>query len=192
VCGSGDSFDDDLIIYCDKCNVATHETCYAVKRVPAGAWLCDPCAAVLDTAALGCPACPAKGGALKRTRGGQWGGWSHVVCTMFLPETGFLRPAELGEAAGFDLIPVARRKLKCALCPAALRASGAKLQCHHGKCAKAFHPTCALRHGLALELHDGTGNRVYCEAHRPGGPRPSAAAQPHVAGKAGKKRKSRG
>lgn len=191
VCGQEESFDDDLILFCDSCNIGVHETCYAVRRVPKGEWLCDPCAAGLDPQALACPACPNRGGALKRTRKGLWGGWSHVVCTVFLPETGFLQPETLGDAAGFDLIPEARKRLKCSICAdAKLKASGSKVQCHHGKCTKAFHVTCAMKRRLVLELSD-EGNFVFCDAHAPGKLASQELDRKRQATKGRKKRRSR-
>lgn len=35
VCQDGDFTDDNLIIYCDKCDVAVHQGCYSVMKVPA-------------------------------------------------------------------------------------------------------------------------------------------------------------
>jgi len=188
VCGEEESFEDNLILFCERCGVGVHQWCYAVRRVPADEWLCDPCAAELDVAALECPGCPVRGGAFKRTREGLWGGWAHVVCTLFLPETGFLKPETFTDAAGFDLIPPARKKLKCSLCKGAERkASGAKIQCHHKKCPRAFHVPCAMAAGLHLEIRD-EGNLAFCAAHTPGGSGGTPAAKPSAAKK---RRKSR-
>ena len=35
VCQDGDFTDDNLILYCDKCDVAVHQGCYSVMNVPA-------------------------------------------------------------------------------------------------------------------------------------------------------------
>ena len=103
-------------------------------------------------------------GAFKCTNEGKWRGYAHVLCTMYLPETGFLEPSTLSRAAGFDLIEQARRGLRCGLagCPDAR--AGAKVQCAFGKCAKAFHVTCAAREGLHMDL--GT-HSIFCKAHTP-------------------------
>ena len=170
VCGEEDSFEDNPIVLCDRCDLAVHQNCYGVHRLPQGEWLCDPCAAGETTSTLGCPGCPRKGGALKRTRDGEWGGWAHVVCTLFLPETGFLEPEALDRAAGFDLIHPDRKKLKCHLCDdAGDRVCGGKIQCTHGRCQKAFHPSCGMAHGLTMQITD-EGNIGYCAAHAPGAP----------------------
>lgn len=43
VCGDGESKGADQIVFCDRCNVAVHQNCYAVGEIPQGDWLCWPC-----------------------------------------------------------------------------------------------------------------------------------------------------
>ena len=38
VCREYQSFENNEIIFCDKCNVAVHQRCYDVAEVPDGAW----------------------------------------------------------------------------------------------------------------------------------------------------------
>jgi NuA3 HAT complex component NTO1 len=40
VCDAGDSLDDDAIVLCDGCDVAVHQTCYGITRLPKGHWFC--------------------------------------------------------------------------------------------------------------------------------------------------------
>lgn len=144
------------------------QVCYGVSEVPRDDWYCDPCAARRPVKRPTCPACPNRGGALKCTKEGKWGGFAHVLCTLYLPETGFLEPATLGQAAGFDLIPQARQGLRCSLpgCPGPRE--GYKVQCAHGNCVKAFHVTCAERERLHMEM--GDANLIFCQKHTPRAP----------------------
>jgi len=46
VCALGESFDDNAIVLCDKCELAVHQDCYGILDIPPGdePWLCEPCA----------------------------------------------------------------------------------------------------------------------------------------------------
>jgi hypothetical protein len=45
VCCGGESFEDDLILLCDGCNVGVHQHCYGVNVVQETQWFCDACLA---------------------------------------------------------------------------------------------------------------------------------------------------
>lgn len=47
VCCMGDACHGDTIIFCDRCDVAVHQKCYDVPKVPTGNWFCRPCRAFL-------------------------------------------------------------------------------------------------------------------------------------------------
>jgi hypothetical protein len=38
ICLDPDVYDNNEIIFCDKCNVAVHQSCYGVADVPDDAW----------------------------------------------------------------------------------------------------------------------------------------------------------
>ena len=38
ICKDPDVYDNNEIIFCDKCDVAVHQTCYGVTTVPDGPW----------------------------------------------------------------------------------------------------------------------------------------------------------
>lgn len=38
ICLDGEVYDNNGIIFCDKCNVAVHQFCYHIDDVPADAW----------------------------------------------------------------------------------------------------------------------------------------------------------
>ena len=43
ICGDGTSLDPNMIVFCERCDVAVHQRCYGVDTIPAGEWLCWPC-----------------------------------------------------------------------------------------------------------------------------------------------------
>ncbi|GAA5931991.1 uncharacterized protein JCM15063_001094 [Sporobolomyces koalae] len=76
---------------------------------------------------------------------------AHRLCVMFTPATWIELDAETGKemVRGFGAIEKARWKLKCVLCS---ELHGIKVQCTKGKCAKAFHVSCALVEGSGILL----------------------------------------
>ncbi len=80
VCGGGDSPHNDPIIFCDRCDLAVHRSCYFLPTVPSDDWYCWPCKdqvvvgnadAIGDTLPVhdkgphdvSCVLCPVRGGA---------------------------------------------------------------------------------------------------------------------------------
>eukprot|EP01116_Phalansterium_solitarium_P013135 TRINITY_DN3016_c0_g1_i1.p1 TRINITY_DN3016_c0_g1~~TRINITY_DN3016_c0_g1_i1.p1 ORF type:complete len:278 (-),score=18.00 TRINITY_DN3016_c0_g1_i1:259-1092(-) len=45
VCYDRSSEDDNLIVYCDGCDIGVHQICYGVQSVPEGHWFCGACRA---------------------------------------------------------------------------------------------------------------------------------------------------
>ena len=174
ICQESDSFEENPIVFCSGCDIAVHCFCYggllAGGKVPKGDWFCDRCKGA-KTKPVKCVACPHPFGAFKRTEDKNNrldGKWAHVLCTLYLPETGFRDPEKLERAAGFDLINKDRiEKLKCGICKDdASRRMGAKIQCAAPRCHRAFHVTCAQVAKLHMEL--GDLNAIYCHMHTPG------------------------
>ena len=62
---------DDMLLFCDGCNVAVHPNCYCVETIPEGPWFCQKCQ---DTGheEIRCCLCPSKDGAMTRTQDGKW------------------------------------------------------------------------------------------------------------------------
>ncbi|KAG5190259.1 hypothetical protein JKP88DRAFT_299295, partial [Tribonema minus] len=111
VCDAGDTARRDTIVFCDRCDLAVHVSCYRIAgALPEGAWYCRPCDAHIAAggAASRCPQpnrgphditcalCPARGGAFAPAdtpadaaaadapRYGTDHGWVHVACARWL------------------------------------------------------------------------------------------------------------
>lgn len=68
ICTDGDYTEDNLIVFCSKCNISLHQRCVGLVKVPTECWNCDVCMAFGHKGRwLKCALCTVKGGALKRT-----------------------------------------------------------------------------------------------------------------------------
>ena len=68
VCGDGEYEDDNLILYCSKCNITVHQKCYGVLVIPEEDWICHLCRSFNDVNIcnnMECILCPNLGGAMK-------------------------------------------------------------------------------------------------------------------------------
>ncbi|XP_074525103.1 lysine-specific demethylase 4A-like isoform X2 [Halichoeres trimaculatus] len=128
-----------LLISCSQCNVRVHTSCYGVN--PAGVseeWKCARCKA--NAMAENCCLCLLRGGALQKANNNKW---VHVLCAVAVLEARFIN---IRERSPVDLsgIPLQRFKLKCYFCKKRMKkVSGCCVQCSHGRCPTAYHPTCA-------------------------------------------------
>ncbi|XP_041647149.1 lysine-specific demethylase 4A-like isoform X2 [Cheilinus undulatus] len=128
-----------LLISCSQCSVRVHTSCYGVD--PASVkedWKCARCKAGAMTE--NCCLCPLRGGALQKANNSKW---VHVLCALAVLEARFVN---ISERSPVDLsaIPLQRFKLKCYFCKKRIKkASGCCVQCSHGRCPTAYHPTCA-------------------------------------------------
>jgi len=192
VCGDGDWSEDNKITFCDGCDVAVHESCYGIGAVPDGdePWFCRACehsraedgggggAAPASAASLPkaqCCLCPAPGGALKRT---AEGGWAHLFCSHWIPETFTGNTVRMEPVVGVPSICTERKQLRCQLCPSKrAAATGACIQCSFGNCKFSFHPMCARLKGMHMSIATGSGAQrkeaeevlfhAYCPKHSP-------------------------
>ncbi|KAG6959030.1 hypothetical protein JG687_00009023, partial [Phytophthora cactorum] len=80
VCFDGQSPETNPIIFCDRCELAVHQRCYGMAKVPSNEFICDRCRATregLDPARdVFCQLCSLSDGAFKRTVDGKWSGWN--------------------------------------------------------------------------------------------------------------------
>lgn len=139
ICLDGNSYEENMIIFCDKCDVPVHRCCYGVQVIPEGSWYCDACSKGLHPQYLSCELCGNGKGALKPTE--TKGKWVHALCAMWIPEVFCPDPNTLNRFV-LTNIDQKRFKLKCAIC--ATTKKGACIQCAYGKCSKSAHPSCAL------------------------------------------------
>jgi len=78
VCNDGDYEDNNLIVYCSKCQMTVHQLCYGIIDIPEEDWLCYPCQFYNDEKAkeIECVLCPIQGGAMKpsclKLKSGFW------------------------------------------------------------------------------------------------------------------------
>ncbi|SAM86156.1 related to Peregrin (Bromodomain and PHD finger-containing protein 1) [Ustilago bromivora] len=141
ICDDGECENSNAIVFCDGCNLAVHQDCYGIPYIPEGQWLCRKCTVSPDRA-VSCILCPHEGGAFKQTTTGKW---AHLLCAMWIPETGVSNPVYMEPIDSIERIPKARWKLQCYLCRYRM---GACIQCDNRSCFTAFHVTCARQAGL--------------------------------------------
>uniref|UniRef100_A0A3P8US49 [histone H3]-trimethyl-L-lysine(9) demethylase n=2 Tax=Cynoglossus semilaevis TaxID=244447 RepID=A0A3P8US49_CYNSE len=95
-----------------------------------------------------CCLCSLRGGALQKANNNKW---VHVLCAVAVLEARFVN---ITERSPVDLsgIPLQRFKLKCYYCKKRMKkASGCCVQCSHGRCPTAYHPTCAQAAGVLMQ-----------------------------------------
>ena len=192
VCGDGFSAEPNVILFCDRCDVAVHQKCYDIPDVPQHEWLCWPCKEYEDklkeegrkqeeirplhslpehrsklpggSKEVKCFLCPLKFGAFRRSVDGA--AWVHQTCALFHPETYLTHDDGSNVVQGLWDIPEDRFHVKCDLCHLE---DGAVVPCPEPGCNSAYHVLCARNCGLYLTVQkDEEGNdkhRVYCAAH---------------------------
>ncbi|BGO99461.1 NuA3 HAT complex component NTO1 [Rhodotorula toruloides] len=162
ICDDGECENSNAIVFCDGCNLAVHQDCYGVPYIPEGQWLCRKCTVSPDKPVT-CVLCPNSYGAFKQTTTGQW---AHLLCAIWVPETGVSNTVYMEPVDGLENIPKSRWKLVCYLCK---KRVGACIQCANRQCYTAFHPTCAREYGLELKMKQGSAAggdlRAYCDKH---------------------------
>ncbi|KAM3876541.1 lysine-specific demethylase 4A [Diretmus argenteus] len=136
-----------LLISCSQCSVRVHTSCYGVDPATVTKeWKCARCKASAMTE--NCCLCLLRGGALQKANNNKW---VHVMCAVAVLEARFVN---IKERSPVDLsgIPLQRFKLKCYYCKKRMKkASGCCVQCSHGRCPTAYHPTCAQAAGVLMQ-----------------------------------------
>uniref|UniRef100_A0A4W5QT15 [histone H3]-trimethyl-L-lysine(9) demethylase n=1 Tax=Hucho hucho TaxID=62062 RepID=A0A4W5QT15_9TELE len=118
-----------LLISCSHCSVRVHTSQYYYSPST-------------------CCLCLLRGGALQKANNNKW---VHVLCAVAVLEARFVN---ITERSPVDLsgIPLQRFKLKCYYCKKRMKkTSGCCVQCSHGRCPTAYHPTCAQAAGVLMQ-----------------------------------------
>ncbi|WVR09068.1 hypothetical protein IAU60_006129 [Kwoniella sp. DSM 27419] len=163
VCDDGEGENSNAIVFCDGCNLAVHQDCYGVPYIPEGQWLCRKCT-VSPENPVSCVFCPNEGGAFKQTTTGHW---AHLLCAIWIPETGLGNAIYMEPVEGIESIPKSRWKLVCSLCR---ERTGACIQCENRNCFTAFHVTCARQVGLLQSMKSLSTDGILkatCAKHLP-------------------------
>lgn len=156
ICGSGEACNSDVILLCDRCDLAVHQECYGIPNVPEGKWLCLKCAWAPNEP-LECEVCPFRSeGAFKMTEEGRW---CHSVCERWIDELSVSNDTYLEPITGISLIPPSRFKLTCRLCKVK---RGAPIQCSNRQCGWAYHPLCMIKARLSFDFK---AKKSYCPKH---------------------------
>ncbi|KAG6825949.1 hypothetical protein H0H87_008359, partial [Tephrocybe sp. NHM501043] len=165
ICDDSEGENSNAIVFCDGCNLAVHQECYGVPYIPEGQWLCRKCT-VSPENPVSCRLCPNEGGAFKQTNSGDW---VHLLCAIWVPETGVTNETFMEPVTGIENIGKDRWALVCSICHVA--GVGASIQCARKACYTAFHATCARSQRLLLPMKAAQGASVslacFCEKHLP-------------------------
>eukprot|EP00735_Rhodelphis_limneticus_P010463 TRINITY_DN3204_c0_g1::TRINITY_DN3204_c0_g1_i1::g.29721::m.29721 TRINITY_DN3204_c0_g1::TRINITY_DN3204_c0_g1_i1::g.29721 ORF type:complete len:793 (-),score=21.03,sp/Q803A0/JADE1_DANRE/29.70/1e-47,zf-HC5HC2H_2/PF13832.1/86,zf-HC5HC2H_2/PF13832.1/1.2e-23,zf-HC5HC2H/PF13771.1/3.6e+02,zf-HC5HC2H/PF13771.1/2.2e-17,PHD_2/PF13831.1/6.4e-13,PHD_2/PF13831.1/9.5e+02,PHD/PF00628.24/4.9e-10,PHD/PF00628.24/2.6,C1_1/PF00130.17/0.00098,C1_1/PF00130.17/1.5e+03,C1_1/PF00130.17/5.7e+02,zf-PHD-like/PF15446.1/0.001 len=167
VCDDPDSEPNNEMVFCDGCDVAVHQDCYGIEKVPVGPWRCNPCLKGVPFEFRKCEMCPLVGGALKPTI--QGGRWIHVICALWLPGLHFKDPVKMEPVIGLKSIP--RSLWNSRVCKICGERQGIALPCHYTGCPSSLHASCALMQGCTLDSDEGpdgtTHFYVLCAKHSP-------------------------
>lgn len=147
VCASVKASPENKVLSCKACKINVHENCYGVHVAKEAMkdWHCACCTAKVTGQ---CILCGQDGGAMLRTQDGRWG---HVLCALWLPELGFLKTTQPPVIEGLKRLDAGRWKLRCMLCN---KKQGVCIQCASGRCAAAFHPSCAREAGFKMTIKE--------------------------------------
>ena len=140
VCFDSDSTASNPFMYCDKCTVAVHASCYGVRPVYDEEWRCHRCIKP-HAKREECLLCPFGDGAMKPASSG---GWVHLFCSFFFRECsvgsfGRMEPIN-GVAEASAASAAAAPSSVCAVCSSA---KGALFRCcasTETPCDVWFHP----------------------------------------------------
>ena len=174
VCFDGEANELNPIVFCERCNISVHKTCYGISSIPDEDWNCDLCVSIKQQK-LGkkyeerCILCPVEGGALKNTEDGRWG---HVTCTLWNPDVRMRRIEKMEPIE--HLVPAFENQEKlgaAGVCSVCKQNSGLTLACKEPGCQFRIHPLCSWYNGNFMSV-DAFGDKLsfnlYCETHSRG------------------------
>uniref|UniRef100_A0A674D661 [histone H3]-trimethyl-L-lysine(9) demethylase n=1 Tax=Salmo trutta TaxID=8032 RepID=A0A674D661_SALTR len=133
-----------LLVSCSQCCVRVHASCYGVSADQVSdEWMCARCEANALT--------EVSSTAIKYSEGKKW---VHVLCALAVLEARFVNITHRNPV-DLSYIPLARFQLKCFYCKRRVKRDvGCCVQCSHGRCTTAVHPTCAQAAGQLMQPDD--------------------------------------
>ena len=173
ICNDGEVTPDNQIIFCESCDVAIHQLCYGVEKIPSEDYYCLACRHLgrdkdkqEDHVAnekpvplpVMCQLCPHKGGALIRSNvpsspddTGKLGKWVHVVCAKWQGLV-FVNPRKHDLIEDYTELRDSFRRMRihCFLCQGE---RGCMNQCRRAGCNNWIHVLCARSSGLCEVSH---------------------------------------
>uniref|UniRef100_K3WLS9 PHD-type domain-containing protein n=1 Tax=Globisporangium ultimum (strain ATCC 200006 / CBS 805.95 / DAOM BR144) TaxID=431595 RepID=K3WLS9_GLOUD len=191
VCFDGQSPETNPIVFCDRCDLAVHQGCYGIVKLPNNEFYCDRCSIEDDGEDPGssvfCQLCSLRDGAFKRTVDGKW---VHVVCALWCPKVWIGNLQNLSDISlvaganqGRFLDPTTEVATRIglskgdtqkaedgyvvpaldqgSLCMHCKVACGRTIRCIHSGCKSSFHPLCGWFEGLPMTIRIGERGYVY-------------------------------
>ena len=171
ICADGEVTPDNQILFCEACNVAVHQYCYGIDKIPEGDYYCMPCrrlgrdnhntspqmAAIPQPLPICCELCPLRQGAFIRTDtkpldGSTGDRWVHVVCAKW-QGLNYMDSQHQDVVEDVTQLRIGFRQhgIKCELCQGE---RGAMNKCiGSDDCNKWFHITCARAVGTLKVTH---------------------------------------
>ncbi|KAL3922397.1 MAG: hypothetical protein SGILL_002227 [Bacillariaceae sp.] len=178
ICNDGEVTPDNQILFCEACNVAVHQMCYGIEKIPDGDYYCIPCRffkrdRMMETMSgrqltdgtaaprrdlpllkIVCELCPVKQGAYTRTDTSKYGSeakWLHMTCAKW---QGLDFSSRNDPSLVEDVTELKRHfrrlNISCCICQGM---RGAYNQCRHPGCNNWCHVTCARESGLCEVVH---------------------------------------
>ena len=181
ICNDGEVTPENQIIFCEACNVAVHQICYGVEKIPEGDYYCIACrhfkrdqmiqskpdSALNDAATVPrsklpplpivCELCPLKKGAYTRlddpksTPNSSSSKWIHMTCAKW-QGLDFVRTGDASLVEDVTQLKQHFRRRNISCC-ICKGMRGAYIQCRHDKCQNWCHITCARESGLCEVVH---------------------------------------
>ncbi|GAX25359.1 protein Jade-1 [Fistulifera solaris] len=169
ICGDGEVTPDNQMVFCESCDVAVHQICYGIEKVPEGDYYCYACTRLQRESVIPgsdeggspqlhrvcCELCPLRTGAFIETATkadidtAPFGKWIHVVCAKW-QGLRFERSPDVIEDVSDLKVRFRQYGIKCSLCNGE---RGAMIKCRHEECKTWVHVTCARAVGNCVVVH---------------------------------------
>ena len=133
----------NTVVYCDKCNVGIHPSCYGIQKIPEASYYCDKCTSKSKN--IKCVLCDGQHGALKKIEHNLW---AHVTCVLISNCYMFKDYVLMNSVEIFhdELSKLNEKEDKCEIC----FYKGELFKCK--TCNKLYHFFCAYFEGYYLSI----------------------------------------